>query len=119
MTGKPRVEMKDSARKKSMSVFQDVYGINKEDPEQYFKHMSAVANYKNIKLQKNTKWGSVLDRTDMGTRFFAGVMSNISFAALHQSFTLLNVRTVIAPNFPTDTLDHCLVKRNDAHGFTF
>jgi hypothetical protein len=22
-------------------------------------------------------WGSVLDRTDMGTRFFAGVMSNI------------------------------------------
>lgn len=77
MTGKPRVEMKDSARKKSMSVFQDVYGINKEDPEQYFKHMSAVANYKNIKLQKNTKWGSVLDRTDMGTRFFAGVMSNI------------------------------------------
>jgi hypothetical protein len=39
--------MKDSARKKSMSVFQDVYGINKEDPEQYFKHMSAVANYKN------------------------------------------------------------------------
>jgi hypothetical protein len=60
-----------------MSVFQDVYGINKEDPEQYFKHMSAVANYKNIKLQKNTKWGSVLDRTDMGTRFLAGAMSNI------------------------------------------
>lgn len=77
MTGKPRVEMKENYRKKSIAVFQEVYGLNKEDPEHYFKQMSAVTNYKNIKLQKNTKWGNVLDRTDMGTRFLAGVMSNI------------------------------------------
>ncbi|VDI62269.1 Hypothetical predicted protein [Mytilus galloprovincialis] len=76
MTGKPRSEL-GSIRKKSLSVFQDVYGINKEDPEQYFKQMSAVTNYKNMKLQKNTKWGNVLDRTDMGTRFITGIKSTI------------------------------------------
>ncbi|XP_052075668.1 uncharacterized protein LOC127713091 [Mytilus californianus] len=76
MTGKPRSEL-GSIRKKSLSVFQDVYGINKEDPEQYFKQMSAVTNYKNMKLQKNTKWGNILDRTDMGTRFITGIKSTI------------------------------------------
>ncbi|CAG2213543.1 unnamed protein product [Mytilus edulis] len=30
-----------------------------------------------MKLQKNTKWGNVLDRTDMGTRFITGIKSTI------------------------------------------
>lgn len=78
MTGKQKSDNKESAsRRQSTAVFNQVHGIDKEDPENYFKQMTAVTSYKNIKLQKNTKWGNVLDRTDMGTRFLSGIMSNI------------------------------------------
>ncbi|KAK3083599.1 hypothetical protein FSP39_000040 [Pinctada imbricata] len=72
MTGKAKADNKEKDRKKAMETFFEVYGL-KDDPEQYFRQMGALENFKNLKLRRNTKWGNMLDKSDMGARFTSGL----------------------------------------------
>ena len=72
MMGKARSDNKEKDRRKAFETFFEVYGL-KEDPELYFRQMGALENFKNLKLRRNTKWGNMLDKSDMGARFTSGL----------------------------------------------
>ncbi|XP_033748019.1 protein ANKUB1-like [Pecten maximus] len=72
MTGKPKNEMKDKEKQKSIDTFHEVYGIN-GDPENYFRQMGSLTGLRNLNRRRNTKWGAMIDRSDVAVQLAGGL----------------------------------------------
>lgn len=72
MTGKPKTEMKEKEKQKSIDTFHEVYGIN-GDPELYFRQMGSLAGLRNLNKKRNTKWGAMMERSDVAVQLAQGI----------------------------------------------
>lgn len=70
MNGKPRqVPNAQERRKQAMDSFAS---DSSDDPEAYFKHLTAVTTY-GPKFRQNTKWGKMVGKSSVGSVFGEGI----------------------------------------------
>lgn len=72
ISGRPKLEMRDRDRQKAIDSFHEVYGI-RGDPENYFKQMGSLTSFKNLKMKRDTKWASMIGRSDVAVQLAQGI----------------------------------------------